>query len=67
MKKRFVSFGLAAVMAMSLTACGGGAAAGDAKTEAAKTEDSKAADGEEGKDGSSEAAGGVFKLGESAL
>lgn len=63
MKKRFVSFGLAAVMAMSLTACGGGAAAGDAKTEAAKTEDSKAADGEEGKDGSSEAAGGVFKLG----
>lgn len=61
MKKKMVSLGLAAVMAMSLTACGGSgsepAADADAKTEAAA--------GEEKEDGKEAAAseGGTFKIG----
>ena len=65
MKKRFLSLGLAAVMAMSLTACGGSntaettkaaeTTAADAKAEGSEAADTAAAD--------AGAAGGVFKIG----
>ena len=65
MKKRFLSLGLAAVMAMSLTACGGSntaettkaaeTTAADAKAEASEAADTAATD--------AGAAGGVFKIG----
>lgn len=63
MKKRFLSAGLAVVMAASLTACGGSgsasttaAAAGESKAEG---ESSAAAEGES----SAAADGAVFKIG----
>ncbi len=43
MKKRFLSLGLAVMMAASLTACGGGSKT-ETSAAAEKTEDSKAAD-----------------------
>ena len=64
MKKRFLSLGLAAIMAASLTACGGGS-----KTETtaapAAAETTAAAEGEtaEAAEGETQAAGGVFKIG----
>lgn len=58
MKKKMVSLGLAAMMAMSLTACGG-AGSEPAKDAEAKTE---AAAGEEAKEGAA-SEGGVFKIG----
>lgn len=58
--KKFLSLGLAAVMALSLTACGGSETASTAKDAPAETEsaakDAPAADGEA-------AAGGTLKLG----
>ncbi|MGI6053347.1 MAG: ABC transporter substrate-binding protein [Clostridium sp.] len=58
MKKKMVSLGLAAMMAMSLTACGGSGAE-PAEDAEAKTE---AAAGEEAKEGAA-SEGGVFKIG----
>ncbi len=58
MKKKMVSLGLAAMMAMSLTACGGSGSE-PAKDAEAKTE---AAAGEEAKEGAV-SEGGVFKIG----
>ena len=66
MKKRFLSAGLAVVMAASLTACGGSdsasttaAAAGESKADESKAEGESAAAGES----SAAADGAVFKIG----
>ena len=75
--KRVVSLGLAAVMAVSLTACGGGSetpetpetSAADAATTAASGEETTAADAQEPTEGGEESAaaptgeGGSFKVG----
>ena len=72
--KRVVSLGLAAVMAVSLTACGGGSetpetSAADATTTAASGEETTAADAQEPTEGGEESAaaptgeGGSFKVG----
>ena len=66
MKKRFLSLGLAAVLAMSLTACGGSNTAETTKAAEttaaeAKAEGSEAADTTAAAD--TGAAGGVFKIG----
>lgn len=60
MKKRFLSLGLAAVMAMSLTACGGSNTAETKKAAETTAADAKA-EGSEAAD--TTAAGGVFKIG----
>ena len=60
MKKRFLSLGLAAVMAMSLTACGGSNTAETTKAAETTAADAKA-EGSEAAD--TTAAGGVFKIG----
>ena len=60
MKKRFLSLGLAAVMAMSLTACGGSNTAETTKVAETTAADAKA-EGSEAAD--TTAAGGVFKIG----
>lgn len=53
MKKRVVSLGLAAMMAMSMTACGG---SGNAGTSESAAEDAQGAEGADGE---------VFKIGAS--
>ena len=65
MKKRFLSLGLAAVMAMSLTACGGSNTAETTKAAETTAADAKA-EGSEAADTAATdagAAGGVFKIG----
>lgn len=64
MKKRLLSLGLAAVMAVSLTACGNSAASGSADTKAAGTADTgAAAKADESASGTAAGKTAVFKIG----